>query len=69
MKLLYEKGVLQCICLEMHRYVQAPFWSAGVAESTPNVTAPLYPNGVKYLSFGFDVRDHNHKMYSIEQQS
>jgi hypothetical protein len=29
-----EKGVLLCICLEMHLYVQAPFWSAVVPEST-----------------------------------
>jgi hypothetical protein len=29
-----EKGVSKCICLEMHLYVQAPFWSAVVAEST-----------------------------------
>ena len=34
MQLLCEKGVLQCICLEMHRYVQALFWSPVVAEST-----------------------------------
>jgi hypothetical protein len=30
---LCEKGVLYCICLEMHQYVQAPFWSAVVEES------------------------------------
>ncbi len=34
MQPLCGKGVLQCICLEMHLYVQAPFWSAVVAEST-----------------------------------
>jgi hypothetical protein len=34
MKPLYEKGVLYCICLEMHCYVQARFWSGGIAEST-----------------------------------
>jgi hypothetical protein len=30
---LREKGVLYCICLEMHQYLQAPFWSAIVEES------------------------------------
>ncbi len=30
---MYEKGVLKLICLEMHRYVQSPFWSAVVEES------------------------------------
>jgi hypothetical protein len=31
---LCEKGVLQCICLEVHRYVQVTFWRAVVAKST-----------------------------------
>jgi hypothetical protein len=34
MKPLYEKFVLECICLEMNRNMQAPFWSAVVPEST-----------------------------------
>ncbi len=29
---MYEKSVLELIYLEMHRYVQSPFWSAVVAE-------------------------------------
>ncbi len=47
-----EKVVLQCICLEMHLYVQAPFWSAVVAESTVMQQLPIY---CKYISIALSL--------------
>jgi hypothetical protein len=33
MQRLCQNGVFYCICSEMHRYVQAPFWSAAVSQN------------------------------------